>query len=90
MTEMEHRTQIALGEDSRNQIKRNETNAVSLVAGIATFANFEGGAIYLGVADGGSFPGLNRADVVRIKHLIGNAASQHVFPPEDIVVDLTY
>ena len=74
-------SQIALGEDSRRQFKRHVTNADSLAAEMAAFANSEGGTIFLGVADDGSMPGLSRLDVMRINQLIGNAASQHVRSP---------
>ena len=77
----ELQAQIALGEDSRRQFKRDVTNADSLAAEMAAFANSEGGTIFLGVADDGSLPGLSRADVARINQLIGNAASQHVRSP---------
>lgn len=81
MTLTELRAQIALGEDSRRQFKRDVTNSDSLAAEMASFANCDGGAIFLGVADDGSLPGLDRADVKRINQLIGNAASQHVRSP---------
>jgi predicted HTH transcriptional regulator len=81
MTLTELKGQIALGEDSRRQFKRDITNADSLAAEMAAFANSDGGAILLGVADDGSLPGLGRADVKRINQLIGNAASQHVRSP---------
>ena len=81
MTLTELQAQIALGEDSRRQFKRDVTNADSLAAEMAAFANSEGGTIYLGVSDDGSLPGLSRADVARLNQLIGNAASQHVRSP---------
>jgi len=81
MTLIELQAQIALGEDSRRQFKRDITNADSLAAEMAAFANSEGGTIYLGAADDGSLPGLTRADVARLNQLIGNAASQHVRSP---------
>ena len=81
MTLTELQAQIALGEDSRRQFKRNVTNVDSLAAEMAAFANSEGGTIFLGIADDGSLLGLSRADVVRINQLIGNAASQHVRSP---------
>ena len=77
----ELRSQIALGEDSRRHFKRDVTNADSLAAEMAAFANSEGGTIYLGVGDDGSLPGLIRTDVARLNQLIGNAASQHVRSP---------
>ncbi|MEK7784701.1 MAG: ATP-binding protein, partial [Chloroflexota bacterium] len=73
--------QIALGEDSHRQFKQDVTNADSLAAEMAAFANSEGGVIYLGVADDGATPGLSRADVARLNQLIGNAAAQHVRSP---------
>ena len=81
MISTELQDQIALGEDSRRQFKRDVANADSLAAEMAAFANCEGGTIFLGVADDGSLPGLGRADVKRINQLIGNAASQHVRSP---------
>lgn len=48
---------------------------------MAAFANSDGGTIYLGVADDGSCPGLDKADVARINQLISNAASQLVKSP---------
>jgi ATP-dependent DNA helicase RecG len=77
----ELKSQIDLGEDSRRQFKRELTNADSLAAEMAAFANSEGGTIFLGVGDDGSLPGLGRTDVARLNQLIGNAASQHVRSP---------
>ena len=81
MTLTELKAQIALGEDSRRQFKRDVTNADGLAAEMAAFANSEGGMILIGVNDDGSLPGLDRADVGRLNQLIGNAASQHVRSP---------
>jgi len=69
------------GEDSARQFKANITNAESLAAEMAAFANSEGGTILIGVADDGSIPGLSRQDVPRINQLISNAASQLVRSP---------
>ncbi len=77
----ELQTQIALGEDSSRQFKSDVRNAESLASEMAALANSEGGTIYLGVADDGSTPGLNQADVARINQLISNAASQLVKSP---------
>jgi ATP-dependent DNA helicase RecG len=55
----------ARGEDSRHQFKREATN---------------GGAIFIGIDDGGAVRPLNGVDVRRINQLIGNAASAMVFP----------
>ena len=46
MTLKELKAQIALGENSRRQFKRDVTNADSLAAEMAAFANSEGGTIY--------------------------------------------
>ena len=51
MTLTELQAQIALGKDSRRQFKRDVTNADSLAAEMAAFANSEGGTLYLGVSD---------------------------------------
>ena len=74
-------TQIALGEDSTRQFKSDVRNAESLASEMAAFANSEGGTIYLGVADDGTTPGLDKIDVARINQLISNAASQLVKSP---------
>ena len=54
--------EVALGEDSRRQFKRDATNADGLAAEMAAFATSEGGVIYLGVADDGSVPGAEGRD----------------------------
>lgn len=77
----ELQSQISLGEDSRRQFKADVRNAESLASEMAAFANSEGGTIYLGVADDGSTPGLDQADVARINQLVSNAASQLVKSP---------
>jgi predicted HTH transcriptional regulator len=73
--------QVSCGEDSTRQFKADVRNAESLASEMAAFANTEGGTIYLGVADDGSTPGLDKADVARINQLISNAASQLVKSP---------
>lgn len=84
--------QISLGEDSTRQFKADVRNADSLASEMAAFANSEGGIMYLGVADDGTLPGLDKTDVVRINQLISNAASQLVKSPltvhtENIALD---
>lgn len=84
--------ELALGEDSRRQFKRDVTNADSLAAEMAAMANADGGVIYIGVTDEGVPVGLGRSDTARINQLIGNAAVQHVRSPltvrtENIWVD---
>ena len=81
MTLRELKAQVVLGEDSRRQFKRDMTNPDALAAEMAAFSNSDGGAIFLGVADDGSMPGLSRADVARLNQMIGNAAAQHVRSP---------
>ena len=69
------------GEDSRHQFKRDETNADSIAAELAAFANSGGGLLLLGVDDDGNVAGLDAAGVRRVNQLISNAASQNVRPP---------
>jgi len=81
---MDHRgllATIAPGEDSTRQFKADVHNAESLASEMAAFANSEGGAVYIGVADDGTVPGLARGDVSRVNQLISNAASQLVRSP---------
>lgn len=73
--------QLAHGEDSRRQFKRDVTNADALAAELAAFANSGGGQLFLGVNDDGSVAGLDAVAVQRLNQLLGNAASQHVRPP---------
>lgn len=84
----EIQTQITLGEDSRRQFKQDVTNADSLAAEMAAFANSDGGVIFLVVADDGSLAGLGQAYVKRINQLIGNAVAQHVRIPAVRVVQI--
>ncbi|MFZ2961389.1 MAG: RNA-binding domain-containing protein [Candidatus Ozemobacteraceae bacterium] len=81
MTLKDLKIQVALGEDSRRQFKKDVTNIDSLAAEMAAFSNSEGGTIFLGVADDGSLTGLSRTDVGRLNQLVSNAASQHVRSP---------
>jgi ATP-dependent DNA helicase RecG len=81
MTEADLFQVLARGEDSRHQFKRDATNADSVAAELAAFANSGGGKLILGVADDGLVTGLDATSVRRLNQLIGNAASQHVRPP---------
>ena len=72
--------EIAKGEDSGRQFKRDVTNGDSLAAEMAAFANAEGGSIFLG-ADDGKIVGLTPVDVRRINQLVSNTASQHIRSP---------
>ncbi len=87
MTNAELKAQIALGEDSRRQFKRDATNVDSLAAEMAAFANSDGGTIFLGVDDDGNVPGLSRADVTRLNQLVSNAASQNVRSPITVTTE---
>ncbi|TVR43181.1 MAG: ATP-dependent DNA helicase RecG [Planctomycetota bacterium] len=83
---------ISTGEDSRLQFKADIRSTDSLASEMAAMANGAGGRILLGVADDGSTPGLESADVQRLNQLISNAASQHVRSPltvhtENVAVD---
>lgn len=73
--------QLALGEDSRRQFKRDVTSADALAAELAAFANSGGGTLYIGVNDDGSVAGLSASSLRRLNQLLSNVASQHVRPP---------
>jgi len=66
----DHQAQIALGEDICRQFKSDIRNAESLAAEMGAFAMSSGGPIFIGVADDGALPGLDREDVSRINQLI--------------------
>jgi ATP-dependent DNA helicase RecG len=87
MTLSELNAQVALGEDSHRQFKQDIQSPDALAAGMAAFANSEGGAIFLGMADDGSLPGLGRADVSRLNQMISNVAAQHVRSPLTVQID---
>ncbi|HEX9867070.1 MAG TPA: RNA-binding domain-containing protein [Candidatus Tectomicrobia bacterium] len=57
MTLSELHAHVALGEDSRRQVKQDRHRPDALAAEMAAFANAEGGVILLGVAHAGSLPG---------------------------------
>jgi len=78
MTTTELQTIVARGEDSSHQFKVDVNNVDSLASEMVAFANTNGGAILIGVADDGSVPGLSSEDVTRINQLVSNVASQHV------------
>jgi len=92
MTPEELYSMISAGEDSHRQFKQDITNADTLAAEMAAFANAKGGTIFIGVADDSSVIGLSLKDVGRINQLISNSASQHVKSPltvktENICID---
>ncbi len=72
---------LARGEDSRHQFKRDETNADSIAAELAAFANSGGVLLLLDAEDNGKVTGLDAANVRRLNQLISNAASRNVRPP---------
>ena len=81
MNETELHQRLTQGEDSRHQFKRDATNADSLAAELAAFANSGGGTLFIGVNDDGSVAGLDTADIRRLNQLLSNASSPHVRPP---------
>ncbi|MBQ9406839.1 MAG: ATP-binding protein [Desulfovibrio sp.] len=81
MTEDDMRREIAQGEDSSRQFKKDIRNAESLAAEMVAFANARGGCMYVGVARDGRVTGLDFSDVARINQLISTAAIQLVRSP---------
>jgi len=71
---------LARGEDSKNQFKRDISNADSLAAELIAFSNSLGGKIFIGVDDDGSITGLSTENIQRINQLISNTASQNIKP----------
>lgn len=80
MTEADLLQLLVRGEDSRQQFKRDITNADGVAAELVAFANSGGGRLFIGVHDNGTITGLGATDVQRINQLLGNASSQHVHP----------
>ena len=81
MTETELQQILHHGEDSQHQFKADVTNADSLAAELAAFANSGGGRLFVGVADNGAIAALDASAVQRINQLISNASTQSVRPP---------
>jgi ATP-dependent DNA helicase RecG len=79
--------EIAAGEDSTRQFKREIRNAPSLAAEIAAFSNAAGGTIFIGVSDDGKVVGLETADVGPVNQLISNAASHLVRSPVTVTTE---
>ena len=71
---------LARGEDSKNQFKKDFTNADALAAELIAFSNTLGGKIFVGVDDDGDPVGLKKEDIQRINQLLSNTASQNVKP----------
>jgi ATP-dependent DNA helicase RecG len=71
---------IGRDEDSKHQFKANVTNEISLAQEMVAFSNSQGGTIFIGVSDDGTFAGLTREDMGRLNQLVSNAASQQVRP----------
>jgi ATP-dependent DNA helicase RecG len=80
MTKSELLHILRTGEDTRHEFKVDVTNAKSIGAELAAFANGGGGWVIIGVADDGTVVGFDSKEVRRINSLLANAASQNVRP----------
>lgn len=72
---------ISKGEDSQHQFKVDVTNASSIAAEMAAFANTKGGMIIIGVDNQHNIVGLSDDDIRRINQLISNAATNNIKNP---------
>ena len=52
------------GEDSKNEFKRDDVRPEQLAREIVSFANMNGGKIFLGVEDNGTISGIQRKDLL--------------------------
>ena len=80
MTNSELLNILRTGEDTRHEFKVDVTNAKSIGAELAAFANGGGGWLIIGVSDEGTVVGFGSKEVRRINSLIANAASRNVRP----------
>ncbi len=80
METVEIMTILAQGEDSKNQFKKDFSNADALAAELVAFSNALGGKIFIGVDDDGAVVGLNAQNIQRINQLLSNTASQNARP----------
>lgn len=79
MREVEIRETLLNGENSRNEFKRDDMRPEQLAREIVSFANMNGGKIFLGVEDDGTVSGLQRDNVQA--WLMGTVIGRYVTPP---------
>jgi len=69
---------LSRGEDTRHQFKVDVTNAKSVGAELAAFANGFGGVLLIGVSDDGKVAGLANEHVRRISRLAQRSSGSYV------------
>jgi len=79
MREVEIRETLLNGENSRNEFKRDDVRPEQLAREIVSFANMNGGKIFLGVEDDGTVSGLQRDNVQA--WLMDTVIGRYVTPP---------
>lgn len=79
MREIEIRETLLNGENSRNEFKRDDVRPEQLAKVIVSFANMNGGKIFLGVEDDGTVSGLQRDNVQA--WLMDTVIGRYVTPP---------
>ncbi len=79
MTLQELEEHIRLGEDSRTEFKEERAHPDALAAAMVSFANGEGGAILLGVADNRTVTGVSNSDEKMLT--VDEIRRQNVEPP---------
>ena len=83
MTDADLLPQLAQGEDSRRQFKRDVTNADALAAELAAFANSGGGTLFIGVNDDGAVAGLGEwPGIELVDDVTGNQFSAVIQRPQ--------
>ena len=80
MNRAEFFEQVANGESSRVEFKRDDMKPEDLAKEISALLNFEGGCILLGVEDDGAVTGLTR-DRAKAELWVMNIARQNIQPP---------
>ena len=72
--------ELALGEDSTRQFKRQIDSAARLAEEFCAFSNSRGGILYIGVEDNGTIAGISAIQQGQYNQFISNAASDILKP----------
>jgi len=75
---------IKNGESSKVEFKEEKVHPESLAGEIVSFANFEGGYVFVGVDDNGNITGCQRKD---IEVFVINICRQNIRPPITPIIE---
>jgi predicted HTH transcriptional regulator len=76
---------IRKGEDSTTQFKTKIVSPDALASEICSFANTEGGTLFIGISDKGEIVGVE--DIHKLNQIISNVASHKIEPPLKVITE---